>query len=561
MITFLLKAARILSSLPRVPGAVSFAVRVEARVMRREARSKPGDFWPAVVLQAAAGGFFWLALWFFLHMSKEFLGAGNPDLTLDLASLVLFSFAFMWFFAALGASGEIVPIARLEKLAELRWTPGQAFTAGLVMAACQPLALFFCLGFLTTGLMLFPPAGAASALLSCLATGVTALGLVAWIQGARCAIELVSWKGALRTLARVLGGGLFLALTLLLAWSHVGGDWIERIPRLPGSWIEMAPTSQLARVHRLAEEGGLAASAAPLALLVAFAGAGFLFGWRLTRRRVFLAGGARLAPAARGDRIQGLAEWLGRFLPPPYPNLVAREVLAALRWKQLWILAAFAAMLACGPAVNPALALHLGKARASFPYPWAMHGLALVFLATFQAGTISNLFSRDGRAACEYLLLPLGEREILASRNLAFAIIQYAMAGLCAPPVLFVFWFHDLLGPGLQALAAVVLAPVAIVIAGNYLSILNPSRPPRSKKDPRAHVPRNSGHLQLLLIALLVAAAAVYFSIDSGYLRYAAAAFAVLAAAGLPAGYVLALRHQTRLLRQRRLAVAEVFCK
>ena len=60
-------------------------------------------------------------------------------------------------------------------------------------------------------------------------------------------------------------------------------------------------------------------------------------------------------------------------------------------------------------------------------------------------------------------------------------------------------------------------------------------------------------------MTLLTAAAVLYFSIDSGYLRYAAAAFGVLAAAGLPAGYVLALRHQTRLLRQRRLAVAEVF--
>ncbi len=37
-------------------------------------------------------------------------------------------------------------------------------------------------------------------------------------------------------------------------------------------------------------------------------------------------------------------------------------------------------------------------------------------------------------------------------------------------------------------------------------------------------------------MTLLVAAGALYFSIDSGYLRYAAAAFGVLAAAGLPAG-------------------------
>ena len=100
---------------------------------------------------------------------------------------------------------------------------------------------------------------------------------------------------------------------------------------------------------------------------------------------------------------------------------------------------------------------------------------------------------------------------------------------------------------------------MALVISGNYLSILKPARPPRSKKDPRGHVPRNSGYLQLLLTTLLLALAALYFSIDSGYLRYAAAAFGVLAAAGLPAGYVLALRHQTRLLRQRRTAVAEVF--
>lgn len=155
-------------------------------------------------------------------------------------------------------------------------------------------------------------------------------------------------------------------------------------------------------------------------------------------------------------------------------------------------------------------------------------------------------------------------------------MIQYGLTAFCAPVLLFVFWFHDLLGAGFQVLGAVVLAPVASVIAGNYLSILNPARQPGSKKDPRGHVPRNSGLLQALLTTLLVAAAALYFtidseylrhaaaafgipSIDSGYLRYAAAAFGVLAAVALPAGYVVALRHQTRLLRQRRLAVAEVF--
>ncbi len=548
-----------LSSVPRVSEALSFAVRVEARTMRHEARSKPGDFWPAVVLLAAAGGFFLLSLWFSLHTTKGLLGDGNPDLALALASLFLATYAFLWFCFAVGFGGEIVPVSRLEKLAELRWTPGQAYAAGLVMAAFKPLPLFFSLSFLTIGLTLFPPAGAASVLASGLATGVTALGIVALTQGARCAIELASWKGALRTLARVLAGGLFVALSLLLAWSLVGGDWIERIRGIPGSWIEMAPTSLLARAYHLAGEGRLADLPGPLALLGAFAGAGFLFGWRLTRRRVFLAGGSRLAPAGPRDRIPGLARWLGRVLPPPYPNLVVRELLAALRWKQLWIQAAMAAMLACAPAITPALSLAAGDGRASFPYPWPMHGLAVFFLAVFQSGLATNLFSRDGRAACEYLLLPLAEREILASKNIAFAIIQYAVTALCAPVLLFVLWFHDLLGPGLQALGAVVLAPLAFVISGNYLSILNPAKSPGSKKDPRGHVPRNSGLLQLLLGTLLGAATALYFSIDSGYLRYAAAAFGVLAAAGLPAGYVLALRHQTRLLRQRRLAVAEVF--
>ncbi len=546
-----------LSSVPRVPEALSFAVRVEARILRHEARSKPGDFWPAVVLQAAAGGFFWLSLWFSLHTTKGFLGDGEPELALAVASLLLASYAFLWFCFAIGGGGEIVSTSRLEKLAQLRWTPGQAYAAGVVMAAFKPLPLFFSLSFLTIGLTLFPPAGAASVLASCLATGVTALGIVALTQGARCAIELASWKGALRTLARVLAGGLFVALSLLLAWSLVGGDWLERIRGIPGSWIEMAPTSLLARAYHLAGEGRLADLPGPLALLGAFAGAGFLFGWRLTRRRVFLAGGSRLAPAGPRDRIPGLARWLGRVLPPPYPNLVAREVLATLRWRQIWILAGVPAMLAYGMAFLPALALHLGKERGDSPYTWE-HGMPVVFLAFFQAGTLTNLFSRDGRAACEYLLLPI-ERQILVSKNLAFAIIQYAVTAFCAPALLFVFWFHDLLGPGLQALGAVVLAPLAFVISGNYLSILNPAKSPGSKKDPRGHVPRNSGLLQLLLTSLLVAAGALYFSIDSGYLRYAAAAFAVLAAAGLPAGYVLALRHQTRLLRQRRLAVAEVF--
>lgn len=556
--TLLSKAARTVSSLPKVPEAFYFAVRVKARILRREARSRPGDFWPAVVLQAAVGGFYLLVLWFSLHIARGLLGSGEPELALALASLFLTTYSLLWFCVALGGGSEIVPISRLEKLSELRWTPGQAYAAGLVMAAFKPLPLFFSLAFLTTGFMLFPPAGAGSALFPCLATGMTALGVLACIQGARCAIELASWKGALRTLARVLAGGLLMALTVLLAWSHIDGDWISRIP-LPGSWTEMAPTSLLARVYHLAGEGRLADLPWPLALLGAFAGAGFLFGWRLTRRRVFLAGGARPAPAATGDRMTVLAEWLGRVLPPPYPNLVAREVLSALRWKQIWIQAGLVAMLACVPVINPALALSAGDSPGSLPYSWQMHGLAFGLLAVFQAGQATNLFSREGRAACDYLLLPLGEREILASKNIAFAIIQYSLTAFCAPPLLFVSWFHDLLGPGFQALGAVVLAPMALVISGNYLSILNPDRPPRSKKDPRGHVPRKSGHLQALLMTLLVAAGALYFSIDSGYLRYAAAAFGVLAAAGLPAGYVLALRHQTRLLRQRRTAVAEVF--
>ena len=63
------------------------------------------------------------------------------------------------------------------------------------MAAFKPLPLFFSLCFLTTGFMLFPPAGAVSALASCLATGATALGIVAWTQGTRCAIELVVLEG------------------------------------------------------------------------------------------------------------------------------------------------------------------------------------------------------------------------------------------------------------------------------------------------------------------------------------------------------------------------------
>lgn len=547
-----------LSSLPRVSEALSFAVRIEARILRHEARSKPGDLWPAVVLQAAAGGFFLLSLWFSLHTTKGLLGDGNPELALAMASVFLACYAFLWFCIAVGGGAEIVPISRLEKLAQLRWTPGQAYAAGVAMAAFKPLPLFFSLSFLTIGLTLFPPAGAASVLASCLATGVIALGIVAWIQGTRCAIELASWRGALRTLARVLAGGLFLALTLLLAWSLVGGDWIERIHGIPGSWLQMAPTSLLARAYHLAGEGRLADLPGPLALLGAFAAAGFLIGWRLTRRRVFLAGGSRLAPAGPRDRIPGLARWLGWILPPPYPNLVGREVLAALRWKQLWIQAGFAAMMACGAAFLPALALFVGKGPGDFPYTW-QHGIGIALLAFFQAGTVTNLFSRDGRAACEYLLLPLAEREILASKNIAFAVIQYAVTAFCAPALLFAFWFHDLLGAGLQVLAAVALVPIASVIAGNYLSILNPARQPASKKDPRVHVPRNSRLLQALLTSLLVAVAALYFWIDSGYLRYAAAAFGVLAAAGLPAGYVLALRHQTRLLRQRRLAVAEVF--
>ena len=550
-----------LSSLPRVSGAFSYAVRVRARVLRHEARSKPGDFWPAVVLHAAGGGFFWLSLWFSLHLTKGGPGDGDPELFLALASVFLASYAFLWFAIAVAMGGEIVPISRLERLAELRWTPGQAYAAGVAMAAFQPLALFFSLAFLTTGFTLFPPAGAASALCSCLATGVTSLGVVAWIQGTRCALELASWKGALRTLARVLAGGAFLALTLLLAWSLVGGDWIERIRGIPGSWFEMAPTSQLARAYLLTGEGRLADLPGPLALLGAFAAAGFLFGWRLTRRRVFLAGGSRLAPAGPRNRIPGVARWFGRFLPPPYPNLVAREVLAALRWKQLWIQAGCAALLACYPAVMPALALAAGEERGSLPYAWYLHGLAFLFLAIFQSGLATNLFSREGRGACEYLLLPLDERTILASKNLAFAVIQLAVTAVCAPLLLFVFWFHDLLGPGLQALGAVVLAPVAMVISGNYLSILNPARQPGSRKDSGLHVPSRSRLLHALQSSLLVAAAALYFSIDSGYLPHAATAFGVLVAAGLPAGYVLALRHQTRLLRQRRLAVAEVFCK
>ena len=547
-----------LSSVPRVSEALSYAVRVEARTLRHEARSKPGDFWPAVVLHAAAGGFFWLSLWFSLHTTKRGLGDGDPELFLALASVSLATYAFLWFCIAGGGGGEIVPISRLEKLAQLRWTPGQAYAAGVVMAAFKPLPLFFSLSFLTIGLMLFPPAGAASVLASCLATGVTALGIVALTQGARCAIELASWRGALRTLARVLAGGLFLAITLLLAWFMVGGDWIERIGAIPGSWIEMAPTSLLARAYHLAGEGRLAELPGVLALLGAFSAAGFLFGWRLTRRRVFLAGGSRPAPAGPRDRIPGLAAWLGWVLPPPYPTLVAREVLAALRWKQLWIQAAMPAMFACVPALNPALALAAGEERASIPYFWLMPGLAIALLAIFQTGSATNLFSRDGRAACEYLLLPLDERQILGSKNIAFAVIQYAVTAFCTPLLLFAFWFHDLLGPGLQALGAVVLAPVAMVIACNYLSILSPARP-ASRKDPRLHAPGRSRLLHALVASLLLAAGVLYFSIDSGPLRHAAAAFGVLAAAGLPAGYVLALRHQTRLLRQRRLAVAEVF--
>ena len=548
----------LLSSLPRISGAFSYAVRVQARVLRHEARSKPGEFWPAAVIQAAAGSFFLLSPWFSLHTLKGILGDGDPELSLALASAFLASYAFLWFCIATAGGGEIVPISRLEKLAELRWTPGQAYAAGQVMAAFKPLPLFFSLSLLITGFTLFPPADAASAVLSCLATGVTALGMVAWIQGTRCAIELASWKGALRTLARVLAGGAFLALTLLLAWSLVGGDWIERIRGIPGSWFEMAPTSQLARACQLTGEGRLADLPGPLALLGAFAAAGFLFGWRLTRRRVFLAGGSRLAPAGPRDRIPGLARWLGRVLPPPYPNLVAREVLCTLRWRQIWTQAGFAAIVACGTAILPALALFAGKGRGDFPYAW-QNGIGIALLAFFQSGTVTNLLSREGRGACEYLLLPLDERQILASKNIAFAVIQYAVTAFCAPALLFVFWFHDLLGAGFQVLGAVVLAPVASVIAGNYLSILNPARPPRSKKDPRGHVPRNSGLLQALLTTLLIAAAALYFTLDSGYLRYAAAAFGVLAAVALPAGCVVALRHQTRLLRHRRAAVAEVF--
>ena len=228
-----------LSSVPRVSEAFSYAVRVEARILRHEARSKPGDFWPAVVTHAAGGGFFLLSLWYSLHITRGLLGDGGPQLTLVLASLLLASYAFLWFCIAVGLGGEIVSISRLEKLAELRWTPGQAYAAGLVMAAFKPLPLFFSLSFLTTGLMLFPPAGAVSALASCLATGVTAFGIVALTQGTRCAIELASWRGALRTLARILAGGSFLALTLLLAWSVAGGDWLERIRGISGSWFEI----------------------------------------------------------------------------------------------------------------------------------------------------------------------------------------------------------------------------------------------------------------------------------------------------------------------------------
>ncbi len=558
--TLISRTVRIVTSLPKIRGALAYALRVESRILRHEARSKPGDFWPALLIHAAAGGLFLLSLWFSLHTSMGSLDL-DPGPAVALASVYLGIYAFLWFCLALAFAAEIVSISWLGKLAQLRWTPGQAYAAGLVMAALKPLPLFFSLSFLTIGLTLFPPAGAAATLFSCLATGVTGLGMVAWIQGTRCAIELASWRGALRTLARILAGGSFLALTLLLAWSHVGGDGLERTRGVSGSWFEMTPTSLLARAYQLAGEGRLAELPGPLALLGAFAAAGLLFGWRLTRRRVFLAGGSRVAPAGPRDRIPGLAAWLGRVLPPPWPNLVAREVLAALRWKQLWMQASMPAMFSWITAILPALALAAGEGRASLPYPWPMHGAAVVWLACFQGGFTTNVFSKDGRGACEHLLLPIGERQILASKNIAFAIIQLAVTAFCAPALLFVFWFHDLVGPGLQTLVAVVLAPLAFTISGNYLSILNPARQPGSRKDPRLHAPGRSRLLHALLSTLLCALAVLFFWIDSGPLRYAAAAFGVLAAAGLPAGYVLALRHQTRLLRQRRLTVAEVFCK
>ena len=107
--TQLSKAARIVSSLPKIPGALSLAVRVEARILLHEARSKPGDFWPAVVLQAAAGGSFLLGLWFSLHITKGFLGDRDPGLALALVSMLLASYALLWFCFAVGGAAEIVP--------------------------------------------------------------------------------------------------------------------------------------------------------------------------------------------------------------------------------------------------------------------------------------------------------------------------------------------------------------------------------------------------------------------------------------------------------------------
>ena len=392
--TLLSRAARTVSSLPRVPGAVSFAVRVEARILRREARSKPGDFWPAVVLQAAAGGFFWMGLWFSLHTVRGFLGGGDPGLALAVASLFLATYAFLWFCVALGGGSEIVPISRLEKLSELRWTPGQAYAAGLLMAACQPLALFMSLVFLTTGFMLFPPAGAGSALFSCLATGMTALGMVACIQGARCAIELASWKGALRTLARVLAGGLLMALTVLLAWPHIDGEWTSRIP-LPGSWIDMAPTSQLARAYHLAGEGRLADLPWPLALLGAFAGSRLPL--RLAPDAPAGLPRGRGPPGPRGygrpdDGSRRMAR-AGAAAPLSEPRGSRGDVRAPLEADLDTGGVGGDAGLCTGHHLLPSRSLR--RQTGQSPYSWQMHGLAFVFLAVFQAGQATNLFSRE----------------------------------------------------------------------------------------------------------------------------------------------------------------------
>jgi hypothetical protein len=293
--------------------------------------------------------------------------------------------------------------------------------------------------------------------------------------------------------------------------------------------------------------------------LVVWAGVGVFAGWRLFRRQLLepaaSAGGGAVAAGAdpAAGAVGGIDPVLDRLLSPKMAAVIAKDLRYLLRSTLGKLALVFA----------PVIAVIGGLAFAK-PAGAPVFGIdvsELTFLGIFLYASVLvsnfviNSFAWDGNGVASYFLAPVGERTVLAGKNLAVWVFSVVLAVEC-----FAAWSVTQGVPnpatalsGLLIFAATILC---LMIVGNFTSVAFPVRRLISSAN---NSPSQTAVLIMLAVVvvngLLTGAMIVVADLTAGaWLR---PVVLLVYVAGLAAAYAAFLQPAAVLLRTRREKLAK----